>query len=304
MDMPKTAEPPADGSPLGKLLSHRLRGYARREHALSALSTLATHPARYLEVDTRATADGALFLSHGPYVTDRHGRRRRIGSLAACDIPQEIHHRDSIDSGEPSGLVSLDTALQMFRQHALPWQVLCIDIKDFGFEEQHLSLLRRHEMEDRTILFSWIPQTIERLSGMGTRCPLFLCYLDLSVIGWAGHMVSGLLSRTMWPLERFVVIGRERAFDDLRRWRHGYQHALITSGLPPRLAATLRVSGGGVCLPTHLISHRLLNEFRDQGLRTAVFNTRSIEDYRRWASSPYIDIVFNDDAPRIFQELT
>ena len=98
---------------LTKLLSHRLRGYAKREHAYAALHSLSLYPVSLIEVDTRASADGTLFLSHTPYARDRSGRRRRIAEMPDSEIAI-----DGPAGTEPGGLVALDQALEQFARHA------------------------------------------------------------------------------------------------------------------------------------------------------------------------------------------
>ena len=278
-----------------KLLSHRLRGFAPREHARSAFDRLSAYPIPYVEVDTRAAADGTLFLWHGPYVADERGRQRRIASTSGRDI-------QAFGDSEV-GLVPLDTALSLFRRHAPAGQILCLDIKDYGFEAQHLALLRRHDLEERAILVSWIPQCIDALSRLGTRCPLFLSYLDLTALGWVGRSAANALAGALCRAGRFVLIGRDRAHDDLGQMRHGFQHGLVACGLDDRLVTALRASGGGVCVPTYLAGRKLLRQFHRQELRVAVFNTYSAADYRWWAAQDEVDIVFSDNAPTVCRNL-
>ena len=108
----------------------------------------------------------------------------------------------------------------------------------------------------------------------------------------------------MVPLGRFVVLGRDRADGDLDRYQRGYQHALVSCGLDASLSESLRASGGGVCLPTRLASPGTLRRCREQGLRTAVFNTYDSDDFQRWAALRDVDIVFSDNAPGVYKDLT
>lgn len=255
--------------PLGKLVSHRLRGFAPREHDLDSLTRVSRVDVPYLEIDTRATADGGLFVGHDPLN----------------------------DGGTASA--SLDRALALFAEHARPDQRLCLDIKDAGTESRHLDAVRAHGLEDRIVFVSWCPQVLLGLDALGTRAPLFLSHLNLRFLGGVGAALGRLLAKVVFRLGGVVVLGQDRWNAELGSFERGYQHCLVAHALDRRLAAALARNGGGILVFAATAGPSLRRYCRVQGLKLGVFNTRGPDRYARWAVLDDIFLVFSDDAPEV-----
>lgn len=270
--------------PTSKLLSHRARGWGAPEHSPDALAAALRAGVPYIEVDTRVSRDGQVFLHHDAAARSRGGGRVRLASHAARSIDDRV---------QPS-LLTLDAALDLVRSSGSPDQRLCIDVKDCGFERQHVDAVSRAGLEDRVVWVSWIPQVLARLSRMAPG-PLFLSHTNL--------LQYPVLARVARPWRRsirrwgpFVLQGEARHGDELEHLAHGYQHSLVCDGLPSNLADTLARSGGGVCLH-YLLGGARVGEFcRDRGLRLWLFTARNPGHFLRLARRDDVDVVFSDDA--------
>ena len=150
-----------------KILSHRLRGTPYPEHTFQALSEICKYNIPYLEVDTRVSKDGEIYLRHDAKLGKAFSISGNINSIEAFRI-NKIKHQ----SGE--NILSLKNALEYFKMHSKDNQKFCIDIKDYGFEKEHLQIVRESGLNKKVCFISWIPQAILRLFEINKNIPLIL----------------------------------------------------------------------------------------------------------------------------------
>ncbi|MFN2622350.1 MAG: glycerophosphodiester phosphodiesterase [Chthoniobacterales bacterium] len=282
---------------LEKLLSHRLRGFGQFEHTASALKAACASAAPFLEADARASRDGEIFLWHDV----------RTGKLADPDLvfadtdTQElagVRYRN----GEP--ILSLRDALKIFSSHSSPAQKLCLDLKDFGFEETCLRMVREADLEERVCFISWIPQTVIRLKELETTAPLVLSCCNLIALGPLGKVLDSLLANCRFRLGWIVLLGRNKSASSLGPLAHGFQHGFFCRRLPGPLLQALASSRGGICVNRWLTGEALTEYCRDSGLSLWVFSTETAPQYLAYASRLGIDVVFCDDAPIVLDALS
>lgn len=296
---PLPMEPPPPGVRpnahlLPKLLSHRLRGFGNLEHSHAALLGACTSAVRYLEIDTRVSRDGQVYVHHNPST----GRHVRPGARFAGSNAAEL---ELLRYSDGASLLSLADTLARFRRHAGRDQKLCIDLKDHGFEEVHLQLVRDAGLEERVCFISWIPQSLLRLAELGTRSPLILSHCNLLAWGSLGRPLVSLLRNRVLRFGHYVLIGADRATSDLGAFAHGFQHAVLCRELPEPLLGALR--GGGICVHRSLLGRALVDYCRENRLQLWLFSVKTVGDYLRYAEHPGVDVVFSDDAPGILSHL-
>ena len=279
---------------MSKLLSHRLRGYSRFEHTLSALRKACRGPEHYLEVDTRASRDGDLFVYHNPTTGSELGRRLDLRSTSTKEL-------STLSYAEDEPFVALDEFLRVFKEESTAEHQLCIDIKDYGFESRHVEAVRRRGLEQRVTFVSWIPQTLCQIHRIDPGFPLILSHWNLHRLGALGRGIERLVAGLFLRLHWFVVMGRKRYLDPLGTAAQGYQHTLVTSRLPDDLARVLRQSAGGICVHKVLLSKTLASYCSESGLQLWVFGACNLAEYRQQETDPAIDVVFCDFAPDIIQ---
>ena len=281
---------------LDKLLSHRLRGFSTFEHTPSALDRACASAVPYLEVDTRVSNDGHIYLYHDA----RTGRDVNQACVFAQSSATEIDHLRFIND-EP--LLTLREALQRFQHRTLPNQILCLDVKDYGFEEKHLQLVRQAGLDDHVYFISWIPQTLLRLHELGVETPLFLSHWNLTAWGGRGRLLTALLRDKMFTLGSYVIQGTNRAATDLGVWRHGYNHTLVCQQLPEALLAIIASSEGGLCVHRSLYDEALATYCLQHGLKLWLYAVNTPHQYAHDAALPAVDVVFSDDAPGMLEAL-
>jgi glycerophosphoryl diester phosphodiesterase len=280
---------------LNKLLSHRLRGFGAIEHSPSAFKNACASKVPYLEVDTRVSANGEIYLFHNSVFKDKKKKYK------FANTDSTILNKLQYSNGE--SLLSLKKAIEMFKTRKLKEQILCLDIKDYGFEKDHLDLVRQANMENNIYFVSWIPQTLVRLQKLGSKNPLILSHWNLIKLGKLGYMVSSLAKNYMFPFKQFVLIGKNKVESDLNNLDWGYQHSLVSQEIPNYLIEILSKSRGGVCIHRSMVGNKFLKYCKDQNLKVWVFSTNTTKEYLKYASNPDIDVVFCEDAKRLLNEM-
>jgi glycerophosphoryl diester phosphodiesterase len=277
-----------------KLLSHRLRGFGPPENTGAAMQAACRAGIRYLEIDTRVSQDGAIYVRHNPWTS----------LLRSFSIrPITTHNFEDFSRAERSELFRLEEALRLFSSCSNASQKLCIDIKDYGFEDLHLELVRQARLEERVYFVSWIPQTILRLHLLGTTSPMVLSYCDLGRFGWLGTTMERMLADQCGRFGWFVVIGRNRFAEAPGPLAHGFQHGLFCAGLPTTLVDVLRNSRGGICVQRHLVNRKLIRRCTDLDLQLWTFSLRTKAGFVQYAKQSGVDVVFCDRAEAIARAL-
>lgn len=277
-----------------KLLSHRLRGFGAYEHSPSALVEACKSGVAYLEVDTRVSSDGVIFIYHDPKLGDDVGRSGSIATMHSVQL-----RKVTFVDGQP--LMDLEQLLGTFSKCGHAGAMLCLDIKDLGFEQAHLDAVRRFGLESRVVFVSWIPQVLRQLAAMGARCPLILSHLNVTALGTMGRVAERTTRQAMLRAGHFVLLGRDRTADGLGGLTHGFQHALVCCELPLDLRTVLSDSGGGVAIPIQLVSNGLRTYCVSQKLKLWVFSVRTVAGFAKYAGMPGVDVVFSDNAKCVLQ---
>jgi len=291
---------PTRGAPLGglavdctKLISHRLRGFGREENCRSALRQACASTVPCLEIDTRVAADGRIFVYHNP-----RGRRGVAGRPHIARVDGARVGAARYLSGET--LLELDEALRIFRERRHPEQRLCLDMKDCGFESEHLQLVDRYGLEARTSWMSWVPSSLECLYRMGITGPLIFAHWNLTRLATMGHWLHAALSQIDVRMLHLVLRGVDRA-PAVPDHAHGFQHSLVCTRLPADLERLLARSGGGMCVHSSLVSDRLASYCRDAGLQLWVYRVPTAAGYARYAANEGVSRICCDDAPAVLQ---
>ena len=188
-------------------------------------------------------------------------------------------------------LLTLEELLEIFSKRKNKNQKLCIDIKDYGFEEEHIHLVKKYKVENNIIWISWIPQTLIKIDKLMPKSPKILSYVDIRKYPFL-YWFAKIFSVLKIPLSPYVLIGQD-SFDVPIKYSIGYQHAYISYDLPHELLKILRKSGGGICIYKKLLSKKIIQFKNKEKLLLCVFSVNTFKDFLKYAKKP-IDIIFVD----------
>lgn len=265
-----------------KFLSHRLLGYGTTESTIEALSSAMNSDALYLEVDTRVSKDGVIYINHNPTIESK----RSSLSIARNDSKRidKFIQKHSLNTPK------LDDFLNMYTKRKNKRQVLMLDIKDFGFEKEHLFFVNKYRLEKNIAWVSWIPQallTLEKLSANSTK---FLSYMPVN--DFFANFTRNISIKKV-PFVPIVLIGEYFYKKPLGKFTHGYQHAYFSKELNHELIAMLSKNGGGVCISKKILTHELIEFNKYHNIKTAVFAAEDKQEYKK-LSNFGTDIIFCD----------
>lgn len=265
-----------------KLLTHRLRGFAAREHSLCGLRVACALRVPFIEIDIRCCSDGKWVVWHDPFILER-GFPRFLKTLSYNEMKRL----------RPWAF-SLTEFVNVFLEESTH-STLCIDIKDVASVEKVLNSLPA--IGDRLTIISWSEETIyECAQKMQAAAPrLFFSYLDVRRYGM--KMPKSLSIRLLW-----LLIQHEGTEPRVMR-AQGFQHASITSRISEKLALVLRETGGGIIVPRWSLCPALKEEAQRRDLRLWTFSAKGVKDFYSLARDEAIDVVFHDDAKRIMGDV-
>lgn len=267
-----------------KLLSHRARGFGHAESSHAAIKAAVMSGIPYLELDTRVNGEGKIYCYH-------HSRIRLGTAFKRLrDTTDEELSRENVPS--------LGAVLQLIREHIQPFQKLCIDIKDFGFEKQHLELIDDYDLTSQTVFISWIPQTIVRLHRLAPDSELIFSHINLAFSPLLTAMANGLFCRKEIRLLDFIVMGQKGAGGVLKH-QVGYQHGLFVDYLPNDLVHILQSCGGGICVPNFSLCNQLDNWCLENNLQQWVFTINEPHAFQALNDRPSVNVIFTDTPYRV-----
>ena len=271
-----------------------MRGFCEIEHTPAALENACASPVSYIEVDTRSTKDRKIILYHDA-----------TGKMLKCNTP--FHRLDSGAVGQlryrdGQRILSLRHALEYFKENTGHGMTLCIDIKDYGFEEDHLSLVHGFNLQKRVCFVSWIPQTLIRLFELDPSIPLILSHVNLSRFGTLGGALVKLFSHRVITLGPLVLMGSKTAENPITPYSKGYQHGYISTSLPEKVIRILQSSRGGICVHKYLVNKTLMTYCRENDIALWIFSVKTRKGFLKYAQKEGIDVVFCDDVSSILRE--
>jgi glycerophosphoryl diester phosphodiesterase len=278
-------------TPAQKLLSHRFRGFANIEHTFSGFENAINSDVKNFEVDTRVSKDGVIYVYHDPIIQ---------GHLIA---EKESSFLDTLKVYQEEKIPRLDELLKLFKEKFAEDTRLSLDIKDIGFEKQHMELIQKYGLESRIDIVSWCAKTIVNFDRLGANLPLFLSYQSLFAYGFKG-MLEEFWMRNRIKIKKRIVFTGKNIFDKVpEKLYMGYMHSLRSRTLPAELLKVIQKSNGGVCVAKHLVCPALITYCKENNLRLWVYSINEINGYRRFAEMDDVEMIFSDRAEHIMEQL-
>jgi glycerophosphoryl diester phosphodiesterase len=299
-------------SPLAHLLSHRLRGFSPHESSLSGLRSALTSKARYLEIDTRVTADGEILVLHD-------ARLNRLTHATGPVLRWRSRTNGSpLFKGSPTEPIArFEEFISMFAA-AQSGQVLMVDVKDYGAEQEHYRILERYGVLDQVEIVSWLPEVLLRWHEIDPARPLSFSHVALtrwsklarvacSVLG-TGSLLR-LIGRQMCPgtfgsalqdvILRFDDENRKPVTaNDLAQLQGTFPIHLLDRLPDGAVGQALLASRGSVGVHASMATAHYIKMAQAEGLRVFLFSVDDPEQVLAClAMAP--DIIFTNDA-RLF----
>lgn len=270
-----------------KMVSHRLKGFSQYEHSLSALKNACESGFHYLEVDTRVSKDGVIYVHHGSSTSTDYTKKINFAQSLSSEI-------NNIRFKNTENILTLEECLNVFKDRKNRTQKLCLDIKDYGFEERHLDLVKSFDLEDNVVFVSWIPQTLIRLKEIGSTSPLILSHWNLISYKSLGKFAVDIFSNKIVSFGGYVLLGNNKFNSPLGRFSKGFQYAILMQKIPEDLLNILELSGGGICVHKKMLSKYLVQYCQQNNIKLWIFSVSDKGELYKYANEYSVDAVFCD----------
>ncbi len=242
---------------------------------------------KYLEIDVRVSSDGEFFVNHDPVTNTDYSQRVVLKNTHSSTV-REIFFQN----GEK--ILSLADALHIFSQRSKLEQILCIDIKDYGYEEILLTQVRKFGLEHKVVFISGIPQSLVSLAKLGTLSPLILSHWNSMAWGLIGSLLTNFLHNTVLSIFSFIVLGKSKYSMELNRKAVGFNYTILLDELPNEMIDILSQNGGGVCVHKTVATHKLRKYCEQRNLSFWVFSVSNQKEYNKYISKLGVDVIFCD----------
>jgi len=145
-----------------RVIAHRGASGEEIENTSEAFYRALLQGADALEMDVRRTKDGDLILFHDETLERLAGRTDRVEELSLRELA-EIHLRHPKFPGKRGKIPRLE---EILGDEDLSKAILCLEIKSDGIERDLVNLIRRFDLIDRCIVYSFHLDHLIRVKGI------------------------------------------------------------------------------------------------------------------------------------------
>jgi len=240
----------------------------------------------YLEIDTRVSRDGVLYVNHDAQYNSIDNKKINISKSNSSYIDSNPHKKGYF-------ILKLDELLKVFANRQNKEQKLLIDIKDYGFEKEHINLVNKYNLGNNIIWVSWIPQTLIKLHKISPNTPKVLSYMPLNRFKIINTIIQKIKIIKI-PFTNIVLIGKNSFDIDLKHYYNlGYQHAYICKEIDAYILNILKESKGGICIQKEHYSKDIKAICIKNNIALLLFTINTKQEYNK-ISNIKANILFSD----------
>ncbi|MCE1189798.1 MAG: hypothetical protein LWX56_11745 [Ignavibacteria bacterium] len=249
-----------------RVVSHRLRGFDSAEVSPKGVVNALNAGVKGIEFDTRITADGQIVINHDACIYK--------GGKPICSQTLISSQAEAVTI-RGSRLMLLEDLLEQVAVYKEAGPILYIDIKENGYEDIILAEIQKHQLLNRVVIVSWLPEVLFRLNDLsGGTLPL--CF--------SHHAVSNKFTsvtmkyRAIWgsrfsPRLRVLQDRYNTGIPPRDRKTYGEDtEHIVTNGVKGDLAEVISNSKGAVCIYWRQMTENIRDYYRNLGIRTVVYS--------------------------------
>ncbi len=268
---------------INALISHRFRGFSKKENTIEGLIAALDFGVQHLEFDVRMAACGTPMIYHDEYALDANGNKRLL-----CDYKASNYNELG---GRFPYMPTLDNLLKTIKAHHNSTAKLLIDIKDYGFENIIHSLVMLHKMHERTTYVSWLPDVLYKLQNIAPEIPKCFSHWCQKVTKEIAdkHHASRSLDGNIAHTDQEYILGI----------RTGWAIAKPIIG---DMLTLLQASKGGICVPENMLTTELSTYYKANGLFVSTYAYTNWEVINIHKNKFNIDLYFIDNK-EVFEKL-
>lgn len=269
-----------------QIVSHRLRGFDLYENSLAGVRNALSAGVSEIEFDIRFTADEVPVVWHNISV--------ECGTQSPVIIARKsLYELKKILSSSLPGFTFCTFEELLETAASFPGVRLWIDIKEYGKEQELLSLIAQYNLLSRVVIVSWLPEVLRSFYALNPELPLCFSHLP-------GGKVKALGIRLLYQSGVASIAGINNTANTNTEFRINdynkdgitqirgidYEHFLTAPVQGPLLSA-LRNSNGYVCIRRDLITGNHIEYYTKNGVKVVLYSVKSseelAEDYNKFS---------------------
>ena len=297
-----------------RLLSHRLRGFDRRDSTRLGLEHALIAGVRQVEFDIRFTRDGKPVAYHDPIFKADDGKWHYINEWELSALCAQ---------GAFWQLATLEEMCACFKTFQSPGTLLHLDVKAEGYESVVHEIITRFGLLSNVVLVSWLPTVLHRFNALSPHTRLCFSHLPLvPSLYAAAKTLSPIANHAPAAFRQLLrIIGpqilKEAStltlyFDDdgdPASWvedntgaHHNVCH-VVPGPVRGAMLDLLRRVNGMICVPVWFATQTLAQVYRSQDIQIAVYSVNGDSLLRRVTAEINPDIVYVDNADFILRAI-
>jgi glycerophosphoryl diester phosphodiesterase len=232
-----------------QLISHRFRGFSPFESTMDGLIAALDYGVRQIEFDIRLTRCGTPLITHDEAAPTSSGDLVKICEVRAAEL-----------TALGGAFTRMPTANDLFtaiQAHPNRDCKILIDAKDAGFEEMLYALCAMHDLRDRALWVSWLPEVLYALHDIDPQAQKCLSH-------WCQAPDEAVRSKHIVYEANHGHIDRPT-----RHYVHGERSGWFVDG---PLKGDLRDIVDWVCVPADQISAALVDDYHQDAIQVSAFS--------------------------------
>jgi glycerophosphoryl diester phosphodiesterase len=155
-----------------RVIAHRGASGEEIENTLEAFRRALLEGAHGVEMDVRRTRDGELIVFHDDTLERLAGRDEAVEDLTLQEL-MEVSLRLPSLPGKIGGIPTLE---EVISDEELSKVTLCLEIKSDGIEKDLVDMVRRFDLIERVIIYSFHVEHLVRVKGIEPRLRVNLLF--------------------------------------------------------------------------------------------------------------------------------
>jgi glycerophosphoryl diester phosphodiesterase len=148
-------------------IGHRGAGGLEPQNTLRAFQRAIDLSVDAVEFDIRWTADRQLVIAHSEDLAETTNGAGRVGDHTLAEIRL-------LDAGQGERIPTLDETLDLCKGKVL----LVVDMKEAGYEQQVLNVVRDHDVLDDVLMCGLMPETLRQVRSLAPGLMTAISYPD------------------------------------------------------------------------------------------------------------------------------
>lgn len=285
------------------LILHRMRGLGFPDASANALTKVIEEKIHAIEFDLRITADRQIVIHHDPHLIKLFDNNLFICDLSLAEL-KKIPHKNFNDSFI---LTFAEFCKQVANCDSL--KLICIDVKESGFENEIVNMLKENRLLKKSVIISWLPEVLFRIHQIEKTIPL--CFSHISPKGIYKFFTKKIIFKFLQSLVQIFNPDLKRVqfyfneYNDVAENKPtpGFDHEhFVYPHLTGELLKIISESKGWICVPHELTNLKLILHYQNLGIKVCLFTMNTKKDLSKKIALQ-ADLILTDEAKFFITEL-